>query len=248
MFEIEKMNERKRQQKEHQLLHVENGEIRMNIKTRGTAVSSEPGAIHGLSVSSQPKNLLSIELPHMYSRSAQGKVLNMQQKPNTSAMKIPIGRGAVLRCREQSSSPATGNRGSLLGEYPGNIVQNFPVMSNDNQTTRGVKNKTNKTGQRCTSKDEGQPQIPGLLQLNLQTAITVQAGNDQRDPDIVDLVFVSPQDFVVADMRNHSLKMFSTSGHFLNFLDDPCPMSITFCDNHLIWNSQYTTLKVTVFS
>lgn len=80
--------------------------------------------------------------------------------------------------------------------------------------------------------------------LKLRSSVSLRGPDDRKQPNIVDVVFTSLENFVVVDDRNQILKAFSCSGAFLDFINDPGPTSVTYLQNHLLWNSQYSSIKV----
>lgn len=83
--------------------------------------------------------------------------------------------------------------------------------------------------------------------LRLRASVKVQVSSDKKQPNITDAVFTSPENFVVCDTRNQILKAFSFTGQYLDYISDPGPMSVTYLQNQLIWNSQYSIIKVLMY-
>ena len=72
--------------------------------------------------------------------------------------------------------------------------------------------------------------------LALHTTLSVKVLQDIAEPDIAGMTFVGQKDFAVCDARNKNIKIFSICGKFLSVIIDYEPMTITFCDGHLVWN------------
>ncbi|KAL4236277.1 hypothetical protein ACF0H5_004664 [Mactra antiquata] len=82
------------------------------------------------------------------------------------------------------------------------------------------------------------------LSIKFHGNIMVNTPVDKKIPDVVDLCFFNLNSIAVVDARNLRIKAFDTMGKFVDYIDDPGPMSVTCCANYLIWCSQYSSLKL----
>ena len=74
--------------------------------------------------------------------------------------------------------------------------------------------------------------------LVLKATLSVKVMRDEQEPSIAGMTFVGKQDFAVCDANNGKIKIFSSCGKFLYVLRDFTPMTVTFCNGHLIWNGR----------
>ena len=97
---------------------------------------------------------------------------------------------------------------------------------------------------------KGQPvRIPKAIGVNnetlsLHTTLSAKVLQDVYEPDIVGMTFVGRKDFAVCDARNKNVKIFSVCGKFLKVIIENEPMTITYCDGHLIWNGKTANVLI----
>ena len=244
--------EQKRADEEKRLaqseIHVENGEIRMKLgqylpaeinkeqanqhkpqsqymmpdnRTQKTMMNSA-SCINNENL---PPSLLSLDLSHLKPAAVgRGSILKVGPQ---------IGIGSILKTDSE-------NKSSLLGEYTGQCRHSLmeviscvsPPLNNNSCT---IKNKPENWGQNLMGK---------TILLDLSTSLDTSIIMDKKAPNNVDVVFMSPQNFAVADIKNQRLKIFNINGKLIKYIDDPSPMSVTFCANHLLWSSQFSFVKV----
>lgn len=196
-------------------MHVENAEVRMKI-----------GSSYQTSMNNVP----------------------VDRKPvyKSGEVVAPKGRGFAFQGIANPRQSMSYNRPSLLGQCPAqNRQYEYQDFSSENSylsngraqnfgnyyTARNTGNKNSLFG--------GPP-----FRLNLLTSFDVKISQDQKVPDISGLAFIHLVNFAVADARNHRLKIFNINGKLIRYIDDPGPMSVTFCDKHLIWSSQFSAIRV----
>lgn len=127
-----------------------------------------------------------------------------------------------------------------------NDSQLFGSQANRNENCK----KPQKNGQKCIAAAIVTPENAlGLTSVNfrmkLQSRITIGvADQDQQEPHVTGLTFISGQGFAVSDAGNLTVKMFSYSGQFQKCVADPGPKMLTLVADNLVWNSQNSTIKV----
>ncbi|XP_053393817.1 uncharacterized protein LOC128555486 isoform X2 [Mercenaria mercenaria] len=226
-------------------MHVENAEVRMKIgRNFQMEFNDAPSPTQAQSV--MPTMMSDVRtqmaanfqtgmnfVPQSRTDMQPPSILSM----NLSNLRAPVGRG-----RGTSYQSGSDTKSSLLGEYTG---QNMFALQ-DALSDKSSQCSDRSRNRRYRPKLKEQTGMPRgqRFRLNLSTSLNVKVIMDQKIPDIVDLVFMSHQNFAVADARNHRLKLFSFCGKFIKYIDDPGPMSVTFCANHLIWSSQFSSIKV----
>lgn len=113
---------------------------------------------------------------------------------------------------------------------------NPPLNQNSHYDNRHPRNQN-----ASHTKDTSAMKIPRTIgvhgeSLVLKTTLSVKVLQDQYEPYIVGMTCLGVQDFAVCDVRNRNIKIFSICGKFLNFIVDYEPMTVTFCNGHLVWN------------
>lgn len=216
-------------------MHLASSEVRMNI---GRGIQTGMNNVFAAGHPSQSRSLLAL---------------------TSTSVRTPVGRGFPFQHSMNNRTVLLGSAPSLLGDYTvqntynrnwhGNLGEN---SSRTHQLSSKTQGKGNRGRERIDNKSPSQPSGSQVLasgqtfRLKLRSSVSAQVIQDQQQPNIVDLVFISQQNFAVADSRNLRLKVFSVSGKFLSYINDPGPTSVTYCANHLVWNSQFTSVKVSI--
>ncbi|KAK3583124.1 hypothetical protein CHS0354_036873 [Potamilus streckersoni] len=86
--------------------------------------------------------------------------------------------------------------------------------------------------------------VQRFVALRLVTCLNVKMISDNKEPIISGIAFINNETFLLSDNGNKKIKMFRIDGTFVDFFQDPAPMSLTGWNDCIAWNSDNANVYI----